>query len=154
MEEIKTTGTLTRVLQNARPSDIDDYLADNAASLLAEEKPFTAYMRKTLHEKNIRQQEAFLAADISEGYGYKLIAGEKHTRRRDVILRLCLGGTFTLDEVQRALKLYGMSPLYARIPRDAVLMVAVNNKIYDTNEVDRLLAEHGQKPLYALRQEE
>lgn len=30
-----------------------------------------------------------MKADIPERYGYKLLSGEKHTRQRDVILRIC-----------------------------------------------------------------
>ena len=81
-------------------------------------------------------------ADIPDGYGYKLIAEEKHTRQRDVILRLCFGAGFTVEETQRALKLAGLSPLYPRIERDAVLMVALNQGICKISDVNRLLEEH------------
>ena len=154
MKEIKTTGTLDSILRQAKPSDIPQYLEEEADSLAAAEKPFAAYMRERFNEKKIRRQEVFLRADISEGYGYKLISEEKHTVQRDVILRLCLGGRFCLLETQRALKLYGMSPLYPKIPRDAVLIVAINNGIYEVEEIDELLKSHGQEPLYSCRGEE
>ena len=88
-----------------------------------------------------------MAADISEGYGYKLVSGEKHTLQRDTVLRLCFGGHLALDEVQRALKLYGMTPLYSRIPRDAVLIIAINANIYEITDVDDLLVKNGLEPL-------
>jgi hypothetical protein len=104
-------------------------------------------MRSTVREKGLRFQEVFLRADVSEGYGYKLISGEKHTRQRDTILKLCLGAGFTLDETQRALKIYGMSPLYARFPRDAVLISAISAGKYEIPQINSLLLRNGQPAL-------
>ena len=148
MSEVKTTGILQNVLNQAKPDEIKSYLETYADSLAPDSRPFSTYMRTLLKEKNIRQQDVFLAADISEGYGYKLISEEKHTRQRDVILRLCFGGHFSLLETQRALRLYGMSPLYPRVTRDAALIVAINNGIYETGDVDALLLENALEPLY------
>ena len=105
-------------------------------------------MRSTVREKGLRFQEVFLRADVSEGYGYKLISGEKHTRQRDTILKLCLGAGFTLDETQRALKIYGMSPLYARFPRDAVLISAISAGKHDLAEINHLLKQNRQSLLH------
>lgn len=89
----------------------------------------------------------FLRADIAENYGYKLISGEKHTNQRDVIIRLCYAGEFTFEETQRALKLYGMSPLYARIKRDALLITAFNNRKGNILDLNQYLKENGENPL-------
>ena len=56
-------------------------------------------------------------------------------------------GRFSPEETQEALILYGMAPLHGRLPRDAVLMVAIQNGIYDLSEVNRLLERCGQPPL-------
>ena len=53
-----------------------------------------------------------------------------------------------LLEANRALKLYGMTPLYAKIPRDAALIIAFNTRMYDLADVDDLLMEYGFDPLY------
>lgn len=104
-------------------------------------------MRRKLREKDLLQQSIFLAADLPERYGYRLIAEEKHTRRRDTILRLCLAARFNPEETQEALILYGMAPLHARLPRDAALLVAFQNRLFDIHEVDALLRENGLTPL-------
>ena len=57
-----------------------------------------------LKEKRITQQMVFLKADIPEKYGYKLLSGEKHTRQRDIILRICYAAELTLEQTQRALR--------------------------------------------------
>lgn len=147
MDEVKTTGTLTSILRAAKPEDISKYLQDNEASLVCEDRPFAYYMRSTLREKGLRQQDVFLAADIPEGYGYKLVSEEKRTRQRDVIVRLCLAGHFSLEEAQKALKLYQMATLYAKVPRDAVLIIALNKEIYSVDDVNELLAKNHMDPL-------
>ena len=52
-----------------------------------------------------------------------------------------------LKQVQRALKLYGFSELYAKSRRDAVITVAVNQGKTWAWEVDELLEKYGQEPL-------
>lgn len=148
---MKTTTTLTEILKETGFEKLEDYFEENSDSMISEEKPFSAYMRDLFRKKGITQQEIFLAADISEGYGYKLISEEKKTKQRDVILRLCLAGRFDLQETQCALKLYGMSPLYAKVRRDAVLIIAVNQGIYDIAEVNDQLRTYEMEPLYACR---
>ncbi len=147
MKTDKTTNTLTSILRSADADSFQSYLDHNKESLAPDNRPFSTYIRSLLREKGIRQQNVFIAADISEGYGYKLISEEKHTRQRDIILRLCLAGKLTLDETQRALKLYGMSPLYARIPRDAALIIAFNTGTHEISDVDAFLTKHGFEPL-------
>jgi len=40
------------------------------------------------------------------------------------------------------IKLYGMSELYAKNPRDACVMVAINNRIFDVYQVDEMLKKN------------
>ena len=134
-------------LQSVKLEEMAGFLKAHQENLITSPHPFADYMRMKFKEKGIMQQNVFLAADLSENYGYKLIAEEKHTRQRDTILRLCLAARFRLEEVQEALILYGMAPLHGRFPRDAALIVAVQNGIYDLHEVNILLESCGQPPL-------
>lgn len=115
--------------------------------LITGRHPFAYYMRKKFKEKGVLQQDVFLIADLSENYGYKLIAQEKHTVDRDVIIRICLAARFDLEETQTALILYGMAPLYQRLPRDIVLITAINYAIRDIEKINELLIKCGQKPM-------
>lgn len=129
-----------------RPEELAGYLRRNADALIRGERPYADFMRRKLREKNILQQDVFLAADLPERYGYKLISEQKHTARRDTILRLCLAARFDLGETDEALILYGMAPLYARRPRDAAFIVAISHRIYDIHEVDALLRANDLPP--------
>ncbi len=138
---------LNEELRSVGPSELSDFMDRHRSDFITSQRPFADYMRMKLREKGVLQQNVFLAADLSENYGYKLIAEEKHTRQRDTILRLCFAARFRPEEVQEALILYGMAPLHGRFPRDAVLTVAVQNGICDLCEVNRLLEDCGQAPL-------
>ena len=129
-------------------SELSDFLEQHKENLITSPHPFADYMRMKFREKGILQQNVFLATDLSENYGYKLIAEEKHTRQRDTILRLCMAARFRLEEVQEALILYGIAPLHGRFPRDTVLTVVIQNEIYDLCEVNRLLESLNQAPLW------
>ena len=85
----------------------------------------------------------YIQAGVSESYGGQVIRLEKHVKNRDMILRLCIAGHFNWDEMNRALKLYGMNELYAKDPRDALLILEINNRIYDIDKINKDLAEHG-----------
>ena len=126
--------------------DFSAFLTEHESDLIRSSRPFADYMREKFREKGILQQDIFLAADLSERYGYKLISEEKHTQQRDTILRICLAAEFHLDEVQKALCLYGMAPLHYRIPRDMAFIVAFNNRIYDIHDVDTILRENDLPP--------
>ncbi len=143
----KSTQELKNILSSTHVDQISDYLTDQEEEMLRKERPFAAYMRSKIAEKKLRQQDIFLWADISEKYGYKLISEEKHTRQRDVILRICYAAHFTLEETQKALKIYGMPELYARIPRDAILMIAFNDRPGSVIDVNKLLSDYHEQGL-------
>ena len=144
---MSTTDDLTNILKSTNPEDLTEFFERHWSSIISDSKPFATYMRTLLKAKGIKQLDAFIRADIPEHYGYRIISEERHTKQRDVILRLCVGGHLSLDETQKALKLYGLSPLYSKAPRDAVIMVAINNEIDNVHEVDTLLEEHKMSPL-------
>ena len=143
----KEWGTISLMVESLKPDDLLKFLYEMSDRLLTGPHPFADYMRAEFREKGILQQEVFLAADISEGYGYKIISEEKHTVNRDVIMRLCLGAHFEKEETNEALILYGMAPLHVGFPRDIVFISAIGNKLWDIHQVDELLARCGLSPL-------
>ena len=138
---------LTEAAARVLPAEAAGYLEKNRPKLLPEGREFAAYMRSKLREKGILQQEVFLAADLSENYGYKLIAQEKRTRNRNVILRLCIAARLNPEETREALTLYGMAPLHGRIARDVVLLSAIAAGMRDIHDVEALLRANGMAPL-------
>lgn len=150
----RTTECLSELLKKTKPDDAGHVLCEHASEFLDPMRAFPDYIRRLLREKGFRQQEVFLKADISEGYGYKLISGEKRTRKRDTLLRLFFAAGFTLEETDRALRLCEMPTLYPRFARDAVLMIAFNSGMCEPAAVDELLIRHGYEPLFPSRSPE
>lgn len=143
----KSTIELEHVLGSTHPKDFSVYCKENKDSLVDDEKAFAEYFKCLFKEKGVTQQNVFLKADIPERYGYKLLSGEKRTRQRDVILRICYAAEFTLEETQRALKKYRLPELYAKIPRDALLMIVFNERPGSILDVNTILKENGMPPL-------
>lgn len=143
----KSTDELVNILENTHSDKVADFVKEHKEEMYDENEPFGSYIREKLKEKGRSQKRAFLDADISDKYGYKLISGEKHTRERDVILRLCYASGLTLKETQTALKLYGMAELYPRLERDAYIMSAFNERPGSIIEVNSFLTASKMAPL-------
>ena len=143
----KDTNELEQELGRTHIDDYCEYAQKNKDSMITDATSFSSYMKAIMRQRGISQQIAFLKADIPERYGYKLLSGEKHTRQRDVIIRICYASELTLKETQRALRKYGMPELYAKIPRDAMLMIAFNERPGSIIDVNSFLKENGMEPL-------
>ena len=145
--ESKSTDELEKILGSTHINEVSAYLKSNEESIISNEYAFHEYISKLIKLKNLRKQDVFLAADVSEKYRYKLLSGEKHTKQRDVILRLCYASELTLEETQKALKLYRMPELYAKIPRDAMIMIAFNERPGSIIDVNSFLKNNGMEIL-------
>ena len=141
--EKKPTDELDELLENMKPDQLDRYFKENRKYLADEKKAFYYYMKDILAEKNIKLKDVYSFAGVSESYGSQILRMEKHAASRDLIIRFCLSGHFNCDETNRALKLYGLSELYAKDKRDACIIVAINNRIFNLGEIDDILAKQG-----------
>ena len=126
---------------------ISEFFEENKSEMINDEYAFANYMRAKIKEKGLSQQDIFLYADIPERYGYKLISQEKHTKQRDIILRLCYSAGFTIEETQKALRLYGMPELHVEFPRDALIMVVFKDRPGDIIMVNTILKNNKMTPL-------
>lgn len=144
----KPTYELDELLKGTKPDQLGSYYKENKA-YMAEGKAFYYYMKDVLESKRILLKDVYSFAGVSESWGGKIISMERHTTDRDLIIRLCIAGRLSLDEINRALKLYGMTPLYSKDKRDACLIVAINNRKYNLAEIDDMLESQGFKKLSA-----
>ncbi len=146
-EKQKDWGVISLMVESLELKDLPKFLYDMSEDLLTMPNPFGCFMRSEFREKGILQQDVFLAADLSENYGYKLVSGEKHTVNRDVIMRMCIAAHFNKEETNEALTLYGMSSLHVGFPRDIVFIAAIRNKLWDIHQVNDLLISCGLDPM-------
>ena len=143
----KSTKELENALGSTHVSDFEKFYHENKENMNMDIDSFSVYIKDLLREKGLTQQKVFLMADIPERYGYKLLSGEKHTKQRDVILRICYAAECSLEETQKALRKYEMPQLYAKIPRDALLMIIFNERPGSIIDANTLLKKNGMEPL-------
>ncbi len=70
---MKTNGIPDQepLLSRVVADELPDFLRKNMDLLLSEPRHFAEFMRAKFKEKGVLQQNVFLAAYISENYGYK-----------------------------------------------------------------------------------
>ena len=89
-------------------------------------------------EKGILPKDVVKDADIDRVYGAKIFAGKRTNPSRDYVLKLAFGLRLDYDECQRLLAVAGTSTLYPRVPRDAVLISCLHNKLTYQQTQERL----------------
>ena len=117
--------------------------------MVDDKRAFYYYMKDVVDEKGIFLKDMYIQAGTSEKYGEKIIRMESHTTNRDLIIRLCIAGRFTIDETNKALKLYGMNTLYSKDARDACIISALYHKTYNMFKIDDMLIEQGLQKISA-----
>ena len=135
----KKTSEIDELLSGIKPDQLGEFYGNNSKYMANGEKAFYYYMKDVIESKNILLKDVYNRANVTESYGEKIIRMEKHTKSRDLIITLCLAGHFTLEETNRALKLYGMSQLYSKDKRDSAIIVAIINRIYLLPRVNEIL---------------
>lgn len=143
----KPTLDLELELKTYSPYKISEYLNNNSKELVDSKKSFSEYISAIIRKNGLLKQDVLLKADIPLSYGYKLFSGEKTTRQRDVLLRICYAAELSLEEVQHVLKLCRMSQLYAKISRDALIMACFNQRPGTIADVNDLLIKYTFEPL-------
>ena len=139
----KKTADLDALLETMRPDQAAEFFEENREDMADEGKAFYYYMKNAFDAKSLKLKDIYSFAGVSESWGEKILRMEKHTKNRDLIIRFCIAGHFALRETNRALKLYGMTPLYSRNKRDVCIILAINNRIFDLSQVDDLLIGQG-----------
>lgn len=143
----KTTDGLVGILSSASATEVGTIISANQEKMFTDDRPFASYFKKLLQERGLSQNFVIEKAGFTPQYGYRLLSEERRTKQRDYILRFCIVAGISLDDIQRLLQLYGMAPLYARIPRDAVIIAAISLGKNSISDVDELLKENGYEKL-------
>ena len=147
---------LTKKIESVDTKDLEDELLsknmDNISVTFANDEnkflnkvtreEFSTYITDMIKQKGFKIIDVIYKADLGESNGRHIIGGQTNCRNRDTILRICIATELDLTETNRALKLCNMAPLYAKNKRDAIIIVAINNKNYDIFKINDLLAEN------------
>ena len=108
---------------------------------------FIKYMKKKIKEKSLKLRDVFYFADIPINYGYKLLSGEKRTKQRDIIIRICYVSNFNVSETNKALKFYEMPVLYNQFLRDSKIIFAFRKRMKGIETLNEYLIKNKLEPL-------
>ena len=108
---------------------------------------FIKYVKKKIKEKSLKLRDVFYLADIPINYGYKLLSGEKRTKQRDIIIRICYVSNFNVSETNKALKFYEMTVLYNQFLRDSKIIFAFRKRMKGIESLNEYLEKNKLEPL-------
>lgn len=139
MNDIKTVELMSLLRNIDDERTLDDYISNELISL--NDLNLYKYFEDLFRAKGLSKSFVIKNADIDRTYGYEILRGDKKPGR-DKILQLCVGAGFDLEETNRALKLGNVSELYAKVPRDSVIIFCINKRL-DIIKINELLYGYG-----------
>ena len=137
----KRTEQLMQMLE--KNESIAEFIADNSAE----------FSKKTLCEcldwlnskYNVKKSDVIKSSGLDQIYAYQIFAGSKNPSR-DKLVALMFGYSLSVSDGNMLLNCAGLSPLYPRSKRDAIIIFGLNNKL-SINEIDDLLFELNQETI-------
>ena len=137
----KSTGDLLEVLKR-------ETLDSAMGKIEPDQVKFTVkeLTDKLIAERRVKLADVYKRSGINKSYFYAITGGVRKNPSRDILIRLCFGFGFGLDEAQKFLKTLGAAPLYARNRRDSIIIHALDNKL-SVNRCNDNLYEYGEKIL-------
>lgn len=123
----KKTDNLLNILKNINnKSHLNryvDFLESEENNLQLSE-----YILNVSTSKGLKKVDIIKNAHIYRTYGYEILNGKK-LPSRNKLLQICIGNKFTLVETNKSLTLAKLGVLYAKDPRDSIIIYTINNKL-------------------------
>lgn len=139
----KTEELLNRLMNIRKKSDLKSYVESD--SLSTDTKQLHDYMLSICEEKGDSKGDIIKNADLNRTYGYQILNGFKKPSR-DKIIQISVGNKFTLKQANKALTIANLGILYAKDPRDSIIIYSLNNCL-SLIETNIILHEHGYESL-------
>ena len=89
---------------------------------------FREYLEKLRHAKGESAEKIVLRGNIEKSYGHQIFRGVRKPSR-DTVIKLAFGFEMDVEDAQKMLRTAGMSMLYPRVLRDAVVIYSLHNHI-------------------------
>lgn len=118
MAEPLTEELLDELLE--APS-IDSYLDVHAPGT----RSLSDYLNELLVAKRLKRSQVVRMANLNETFGYQIFTGARNPSR-DKVLQIAFAMALTLRETNRALEAAGVSSLYSKDRRDAIIIFCLD----------------------------
>ncbi|MBO5267036.1 MAG: helix-turn-helix transcriptional regulator [Ruminiclostridium sp.] len=116
MKTIDLEAELSR-LEKFDPSFIDDNKAPD----------FYSYIDTLIKERNVKRSELIKGLNLDRNYGYQILNGTR-VPTKEIIIKIGLYLSLSIEDIQRLLKICGRECLYARNMTDAKVLYSVYRK--------------------------
>ena len=100
---------------------LESYLAEDGATL---SRSLTDYLRELLRDRRINRADVARASGVNTTFVYDIFGG-KSMPGRDTAIMLAFGLGCNVQETQRLLRLAGVSELWPKRRRDAIILWCV-----------------------------
>ena len=141
---MKTTQETDRFLESGSLEDFNRYLTGD---YMSEYKDITDYLNRYMESHSLEVSEVIKRSLLDRYYANQILYGTKKHPGRDKLIPLCLAMHMDLEETNRALKISRAGTLYSKHKRDAIIILCINQKIYDVMRVNEALFENDEEPL-------
>lgn len=140
----KTTNELHQLLRKIKDEqELEHYIKDELPP--QDSMAFHIYFNSYLNQNHLKKSNIIQASGINRTYAYQILKGEKNPSR-DKMLALTLAAEMDLDHINHCLKLAGMSELYEKVRKDAIIIFALHKKL-NISEINELLFDLDEEPL-------
>lgn len=131
--QTKNTDDLFEILSEEN-TNYDTFVEDESNNFV--NNNIKSFWSELLDKCEYSNVDVINKSEISYAYFYDIICGKK-SPTRDKIIKIVLSMGLTVDDCQRALKLYEWAPLYARSKRDSAIIFAFqhNFSLIQLNEL-------------------
>lgn len=118
-DEVRKASNFDRVLERCKSEFV--------------EEDFTRYLDSLMEAHQISKTNLIIRANMDKGYAYQIFRGER-APSREVLLKIAIGLSATLEETKMLLQFGGKSELYPRVKRDAAILFCLEKgySIIDT----------------------
>lgn len=141
--EQDTTRSLSKKLQSIK----DDTEAEQFIAEHSESSTLHGFLNALMAENDLSIPELIEKSGISRNYIYNILSGERSNPGRDKLLAICIGLGASFSQINKALEMIKLSPLYPRDERDARIAIAINQGVKSVTEVNLILEKNGMNPL-------
>lgn len=137
-EEVLTEELLEEL--RSRPQ-VEPFLEENQL----DEVSFAQCLNNFLDEKNLERKDVIHKTSINETHAYQMFSGDRGASRNKV-LQIALAMGLDLRQTNKLLHSAGVSNLYCKDRRDAIIIFCIENS-YDLSKTEEKLYEFGEETL-------
>ena len=122
-------------------SDLEEYLERNEPG----RRTLSEYLNQLLADKGLERSRVVRMANLNDTFGYQIFQGTRNPSR-DKVLQIAFAMALTLRETNRALTAAGVSELYCKDRRDAIIIFCLDRGC-SLQKVNEELYRFGEKTI-------